>query len=176
MRYEITMAGNDAPSSSFKLSPDEVEAAISSFQSILRIPTVSSTAPSSGAYVQCAQYILSQLQSIPCLANNNNSFLLEESKDTNYPIVVAKWEGLHTDWPVIILNSHYDVVPAILDDWTVDPFSAERRDGKVSIVSFAPRMNAPHPFCVIVVHRDQSALDCIVVNCGSVSDHFPIIC
>lgn len=153
MRSEITMAGNDSsstPSTSFQLSPDEAEAAIASFQSILRIPTVSSTAPSSGAYVQCAQYILSQLQSIPCLQiadDNNNSFLLEETKDTNYPVVVAKWEGLHADWPVIILNSHYDVVPAILDDWTVDPFGAERRDGKVSITSsFAPRMNDPHSF------------------------------
>jgi aminoacylase len=115
-----------------KLSPDEAEAAISSFQSILRIPTVSSTAPTSGAYVACAQYILSQLQSIPCLASS--SFLLEESKDSNYPVVIAKWEGVHPDWPVIILNSHYDVVPAILEDWTVDPFGAERRDGKVSSI------------------------------------------
>ncbi len=35
---------------------------------------------------------------------------------------------------MIILNSHYDVVPAILEDWTVDPFGAERRDGKVSSI------------------------------------------
>ncbi|KAL3771087.1 hypothetical protein ACHAWU_006464 [Discostella pseudostelligera] len=118
-----------ATTTTVKLSPDEAEAAISSFQSILRIPTVSSTAPTSGAYVACAQYILSHLQSIPCLASS--SFLLEESKDSNYPVVIAKWEGVHPDWPVIILNSHYDVVPAILEDWTVDPFGAERRDGKI---------------------------------------------
>lgn len=33
--------------------------------------------------------------------------------------------------PVLILNSHYDVVPAALEDWTVDPFEAIRKDGKV---------------------------------------------
>ena len=140
----MAMAANNDP---VQLSPREAEAAISSFQSILRIPTVSSTAPSSGAYVRCAEYILSQLQSIPCLADT--SFLLEESKNTSYPIVIAKWEGVHTDWPVIILNSHYDVVPTILEDWTVDPFGAERRDGKVSIIFFAALSTVFYCFCVI---------------------------
>lgn len=35
------------------------------------------------------------------------------------------------DWPVLILNSHYDVVPAATEDWTMDPFAAIRKDGKV---------------------------------------------
>ena len=120
----------ETTTSVIKLSHEEAEAAIASFQSILRIPTVSSIAPSSGAYVECAQYLLSQLQSVPCLAGDA-AFILEESRGTNSPVVIAKWEGVHTDWPVIILNSHYDVVPAIREDWTVDPFAAERRDGKV---------------------------------------------
>ena len=131
MTMTMAMAAAADGSTSTKLSPSEAEAAITSFQSILRIPTVSSTAPSSGAYIACAQYILSQLQSIPWLADTTSSFLLEETKETNYPVVIAKWEGVHADWPVIILNSHYDVVPAILDDWAMDPFGAERRDGKV---------------------------------------------
>lgn len=47
---------------------------------------------------------------------------------------------MHEDWPVIILNSHYDVVPAAEDDWTVDPFAGLRKDGKVS-ASTLQRMN-----------------------------------
>ena len=38
---------------------------------------------------------------------------------------------------MIILNSHYDVVPAMEEDWTVaKPFAAERKDGKVSCAYF----------------------------------------
>lgn len=110
-----------------KLTPTEAEAAIASFQSILKIPTVSSTSRSSGAYNDCANFLISQLNSVPCLSDVG---ILDESPPDS-PVVVAKWTGMHENWPVIILNSHYDVVPASTDDWTIDPFSAIRKDGKV---------------------------------------------
>jgi aminoacylase len=113
---------------SAKLTVAEAEAAIESFQSIIRFPTVSSLAPTSGAYNDCAAYLLSQLRSVSCLAES--AAILDESPE-KCPVVVARWEGLHPDWPVIILNSHYDVVPAPIDEWTVDPFGAERKDGKI---------------------------------------------
>lgn len=97
-------------------------------RSIIRYPTVSSTAPSTGAYEECAKYLISRLKSVPCLEGVG---ILEESP-AKCPVVIAKWTGVHEDWPVIILNSHYDVVPAVEADWTVDPFGAERKDGKVS--------------------------------------------
>eukprot|EP00585_Thalassiosira_rotula_P012273 CAMPEP_0196131950 /NCGR_PEP_ID=MMETSP0910-20130528/1746_1 /TAXON_ID=49265 /ORGANISM="Thalassiosira rotula, Strain GSO102" /LENGTH=469 /DNA_ID=CAMNT_0041391477 /DNA_START=37 /DNA_END=1449 /DNA_ORIENTATION=- len=121
------MAENDGDIRPTKLSAAEAESAIVSFQSIIRYPTVSSTAASTGAYDDCAQYLLSQLRSVPCL---ESIAILNESPD-KCPVVIAKWRGIHEDWPVIILNSHYDVVPAAPDDWTVDPFAATRRDGKV---------------------------------------------
>ena len=64
---------------------------------------------------------------MPCL---DSIGILDESPDKS-PVVIAKWRGIHEDWPVIILNSHYDVVPAAPEDWTVDPFAATRKDGKV---------------------------------------------
>lgn len=115
------------PNNNAKLTPAEAEVAISSFQSIIRYPTVSSTAPHTGAYVECAQYLISQLKTIPCLEDVG---ILEESPEKS-PVVIAKWTGQHEDWPVLILNSHYDVVPAATEDWTVDPFAAERKDGKI---------------------------------------------
>ncbi|KAL3796441.1 hypothetical protein HJC23_004238 [Cyclotella cryptica] len=113
--------------SSVKLSAAEAEAAISSFQQIVSYPTVSSTAASSGAYNECSQYIISQLKTILCLEDIG---MLEESPRDS-PVVIAKWRGIHEDWPVLILNSHYDVVPAAIEEWNVDPFGAIRKDGKV---------------------------------------------
>ena len=114
---------------SAKLSADEAEYAISSFQSILRYPTVSSIAASDGSYEGCATYLLSRLRSVRCL---DGIGVLDGSMPGS-PVVVARWEGANRDWPVIVLNSHYDVVPANVEDWTVDPFGAVRRDGKVRL-------------------------------------------
>ncbi|KAL7511681.1 hypothetical protein ACHAXN_008659 [Cyclotella atomus] len=83
--------------------------------------------PTPIAYKDCAEFIISQLQSIPCL--EDIGVLPESPADS--PVVIAKWRGIHEDWPVLILNSHYDVVPAALEDWTVRPFKAIRKDGKV---------------------------------------------
>ncbi|KAL7548496.1 hypothetical protein ACHAWF_011776 [Thalassiosira exigua] len=112
---------------SHELTPSEAESALQSFQSILRIPTVSSTAPSSGAYEECAEYLLGELRSVPCLEGVG---VLDESPDRS-PVVVARWRGVREDLPVLVLNSHYDVVPAAPEDWTVDPFGGLRKDGKV---------------------------------------------
>ena len=64
---------------SAKLTVAEAEAAIESFQSIIRFPTVSSLAPTSGAYNDCAAYLLSQLRSVSCLAES--AAILDESPE-----------------------------------------------------------------------------------------------
>ena len=44
--------------------------------------------------------------------------------------VVARWGGTTDDGrPPLLLHGHLDVVPANADDWQVDPFSGEIRDG-----------------------------------------------
>jgi len=47
--------------------------------------------------------------------------VLPESPDHS-PVVMACWEGSQPSLPILLLNSHYDVVPAERNDWTVDPF------------------------------------------------------
>ena len=47
------------------------------------------------------------------------------------PIVVATWAGSDPSLPAILLNSHYDVVPAVLDHWHTDPFTPTRKDGRI---------------------------------------------
>jgi acetylornithine deacetylase/succinyl-diaminopimelate desuccinylase-like protein len=43
--------------------------------------------------------------------------------------LVAHWGGSVGDRPGLLLHGHLDVVPAAAEDWQVDPFSGEIRDG-----------------------------------------------
>jgi acetylornithine deacetylase/succinyl-diaminopimelate desuccinylase-like protein len=43
--------------------------------------------------------------------------------------VMARVPGRDRTKPALILHGHLDVVPAVADDWTVDPFAGEVRDG-----------------------------------------------
>jgi acetylornithine deacetylase/succinyl-diaminopimelate desuccinylase-like protein len=43
--------------------------------------------------------------------------------------VVARWAGTDSSRDALLIHGHLDVVPANADDWQVDPFSAEVRDG-----------------------------------------------
>ncbi|WP_460542908.1 M20/M25/M40 family metallo-hydrolase [Glycomyces halotolerans] len=45
--------------------------------------------------------------------------------------VVARIEGADRDADALLVHGHLDVVPAEADDWSVDPFSGEIRDGVV---------------------------------------------
>ena len=120
----MTSTTND---SLISLSQVEEEYAISSFQKLLQFPTVSSIAADSGAYVDCANYILQELNSLQVLSDIH---ILPESPHHS-PIVVAHWKGTAPELPIILLNSHYDVVPADPNEWTVPPFDGLRRDGKI---------------------------------------------
>jgi len=43
--------------------------------------------------------------------------------------VVVRLEGADPSRPALVLHGHLDVVPARAEDWSVDPFAAEERDG-----------------------------------------------
>jgi acetylornithine deacetylase/succinyl-diaminopimelate desuccinylase-like protein len=43
--------------------------------------------------------------------------------------VVARWAGEDSSRDALLIHGHLDVVPANADDWQVDPFAAEVRDG-----------------------------------------------
>ncbi|KAL3909122.1 MAG: hypothetical protein SGILL_008212, partial [Bacillariaceae sp.] len=109
------------------LSSAETEAAIARFQEFIRFDTVSATAPTDGAYRRCAAFLKEQLENISVLENVH---FLKEAPDHS-PVVVAHWPGKDKSLPILLLNSHYDVVPADFDKWTVPPFEAIRKDGKI---------------------------------------------
>lgn len=126
-RLQQDSFNSESTVASVTLTPQEQERAIASFQALIQFPTVSVTAPETGAYEQCASYLMEQLQSLQVLSDIHT---LPESPPHS-PVVVAHWKGIHEELPVILLNSHYDVVPASESDWTVPPFEGVRKDGNV---------------------------------------------
>lgn len=45
--------------------------------------------------------------------------------------VVARMEGQDPSLPALVVHGHLDVVPAQAEDWSVDPFAAEVKDGLI---------------------------------------------
>ncbi|GAA1348571.1 M20/M25/M40 family metallo-hydrolase [Falsarthrobacter nasiphocae] len=45
--------------------------------------------------------------------------------------VVARMKGTNPDKPALVVHGHLDVVPAQAEDWSVDPFAAEVKDGLI---------------------------------------------
>ena len=45
--------------------------------------------------------------------------------------VIARIKGSNSQRPGLVVHGHIDVVPANADDWSVDPFSAEIKDGYI---------------------------------------------
>lgn len=43
--------------------------------------------------------------------------------------VVARWRGADPSRDALVVHGHLDVVPAFAEDWSVDPFGAEIKDG-----------------------------------------------
>lgn len=110
------------------LSEEEAAVAIQSFTEFLQFETVSSIAAESGAYAECAAWLVQQMQDVAIFSS---VFLLEEAPDHS-PVVCAVMKGRDESLPVLLLNSHYDVVPADLSAWTVPPFDGlQSPDGNI---------------------------------------------
>jgi aminoacylase len=101
------------------LTAEQEQAAVDAFCEFLRFETVSSVAAASGAYRAAADWLQQQLTLADCF---DRVFTLPEASAAS-PVVVALWKGRDEQLPCLVLNSHYDVVPASDHDWTVPPFA-----------------------------------------------------
>ena len=104
-------------------SPWTDDASLAMFSEILRFETVSATGAKNGHYDKCSAWIVNKCVEIGL----DNPTILPESVE-HKPCVVAEWIGKDPTLPCVFLNSHYDVVPAMLDFWTIPPFEGLRRD------------------------------------------------
>jgi aminoacylase len=110
------------------LSEEEAAKAIQSFTRFLQFETVSMLAAESGAYKECAAWLVKELEDAKIFSS---VFYLPEAPDHS-PVVCAVMKGRDESLPVLLLNSHYDVVPADTKDWTVPPFDGlVKEDGNI---------------------------------------------
>ena len=94
------------------------------FKTLLEFRTVSAEGPNTGAYQSCVHWLQVQCQQIGLTTK-----ICEPV--ANKPILIASLIGTEPDLPCVVLNSHYDVVPAMEEHWETDPFTAVEKDGKI---------------------------------------------
>ena len=92
---------------------------------IVRIPTVN---PPGDAYAECAQLIASRLSTLDYQVETIVAEKLPEHSASHPRVNVVGSLGQND--PLLHFNGHYDVVPPGAG-WSVDPFSAELRHGKI---------------------------------------------
>ncbi|TQS40483.1 M20/M25/M40 family metallo-hydrolase [Cryptosporangium phraense] len=105
------------------MSSDAETEVVDLARDLIRIDTTNTgeTATSAGERA-AAEYVAGKLDEVGIAAEIYES---EPGRAT----VVARLEGANRDRGGLVLHGHLDVVPANADDWAVDPFSGELRDG-----------------------------------------------
>lgn len=108
-----------------RLTPEQIieleNETISLCQELIRIPSVNH-GEGKGDEKAIAEFIAGKLKEVGI-----ESELIETAP--NRVNVVAKISGSDLSRPGLILHGHIDVVPVNADDWSVDPFSGEIKDG-----------------------------------------------
>ncbi|MSW40347.1 MAG: M20/M25/M40 family metallo-hydrolase, partial [Actinobacteria bacterium] len=97
--------------------------AVSICQDLIRIPSVN-FGDGKGDEKAVAEYVVASLAEVGITAT------IYESAP-NRCNVIARIEGSDTSRPGLVVHGHLDVVPANADDWSVDPFGGEIKDGAI---------------------------------------------
>jgi acetylornithine deacetylase/succinyl-diaminopimelate desuccinylase-like protein len=92
-------------------------------QELIRIPSVN-FGDGKGDEKDVANYVVNQLADVGI-----ESKIYESAPGRCN--VIARIKGSNPDRPVLVVHGHLDVVPANAADWSVDPFSAELKDGYI---------------------------------------------
>ncbi len=95
---------------------DDDVLSVQHFKQFLQIKTITAEGPK-GAYHE-AVHFLKQLLEEAGLKTQIVELI------ANKPILIGSLIGQEPELPSILLNSHYDVVPAVYEKWNVDPFGA----------------------------------------------------
>ncbi len=112
-----------ATSQSAQTFPSIEDEVVSICQDLIRIPSVN-YGEGRGDEKAVADYILASLAEVGIEAT------IYESAP-NRCNVIARIKGRDSNRPGLVVHGHIDVVPANADDWSVDPFSAEIKDGMI---------------------------------------------
>jgi succinyl-diaminopimelate desuccinylase len=96
-------------------------------RALVRVPTVN---PPGDCYAECAGIIATRLLELGYEVETLAADGLSEHTPAHPRLNVLGRLAGASDGPVLHFNGHYDVVPPAAG-WTVDPFSAELRDGRI---------------------------------------------
>eukprot|EP00697_Spironema_sp_BW2_P000083 gnl/Spiro4/10120_TR5371_c0_g1_i1.p1 gnl/Spiro4/10120_TR5371_c0_g1~~gnl/Spiro4/10120_TR5371_c0_g1_i1.p1 ORF type:complete len:432 (+),score=96.28 gnl/Spiro4/10120_TR5371_c0_g1_i1:34-1296(+) len=99
------------------MEPHSDQRAIEVFREFLRIKSTSLTGAHDGSYAACVNFLQ------PLLAEVGFATRVIELVPGK-PILISVLPGLDPTLPVVLLNSHYDVVPAVEHSWSCDPWAA----------------------------------------------------
>ncbi len=58
-------------------------------------------------------------------------FIVSVQLSNGRSVVLMTWRGSQPELPTLVLNSHMDVVPVFPELWSVDPWAAVEKDGKI---------------------------------------------
>ncbi len=103
--------------------PSLEEETVKICQDLIRIPSVN-FGEGKGDEKAVAEYIVASLAEVGIEGKIYQSA-------PNRCNVVANLPGVDPSRPGLVLHGHIDVVPANADDWSVDPFAAEIKDGMI---------------------------------------------
>jgi acetylornithine deacetylase/succinyl-diaminopimelate desuccinylase-like protein len=104
------------------VTDSELEATARIARDLIRFPTVNHGMGRSEGEREAAEYIAAELESMGLRPQLFES----EPRRTS---LIARVEGADPARPAMVLHGHLDVVAANADDWSVDPFAGEIRDG-----------------------------------------------
>lgn len=114
-------------SNNYNLSDEEMAVmekdVVTLLQELIRIPSVN-YGEGKGDEREVAHFVAAKLAEVGI-----DSELIETAP--NRFNVVAHIEGSDSKRPGLVVHGHLDVVPANADDWSVDPFSGELKDGYI---------------------------------------------
>lgn len=96
---------------------------VSICQDLIRIPSVN-FGEGRGDERAVAEYVVASLKEVGI-----DSTIYESAP--NRCNAIARIKGTDSSRPGIVVHGHLDVVPANASDWSVDPFSAEIKDGMI---------------------------------------------
>ncbi len=112
-----------ATSQSAETFPSIEDEVVSICQELIRIPSVN-YGEGKGDEKDVAEYVVRSLAEVGIFAK------IYESAP-NRCNVIARIKGSDSTRSGLVVHGHLDVVPANADDWSVEPFSAEIRDGMI---------------------------------------------
>lgn len=99
-----------------------IDEVVSLAQDLIRIDTTNHGRPGEDIETPAARYVVEKLREVGL---EPQWFEAEPGR----PSVIVRIPGADPDRPGLLVHGHLDVVPAIADDWTVDPFGGDIIDG-----------------------------------------------